>query len=125
MPWLRPLSFSTRTSIYAHLGRTLHSDEYIFGTALNAFLKSCAPLLWRGQAALAVADGRNSVRPEQLQYGTGGPSERENLYTRELLEQAFAGLEIIRLAEHDSEVDEGPRHSGISALIDLVARKPA
>ena len=27
--------------------------------------------------------------------------------------------------EHDSEVQEGPGHSGMSALIDLVARKPA
>jgi len=63
-------------------------------------------------------------RPEQLAYGTGGPKEPENLYTRALLEEAFADFEILRLEEHDSEVREGPGHAGLSALIDLVARRP-
>lgn len=64
-------------------------------------------------------------RPEQIEYATGGPRARENLYTRALLEEAFAGFEILRLSEHDSEIHEGPGHAGMSALIDLVARKPA
>lgn len=63
-------------------------------------------------------------RPEQIEYATGGPRARENLYTRALLEEAFAGFEILRLSEHDSEIHEGPGHAGMSALIDLVARKP-
>lgn len=63
--------------------------------------------------------------PRQLDYGTGGPRAVENLYTRSMLEDAFASLAIERLEEHDSEVDEGPGHSGMSALIDLVARKVA
>ena len=63
--------------------------------------------------------------PKQLQYGTGGPKQVENLYTEALLRESFASLEIIELREHDIEVQEGPGHSGMSALIDLVARKPA
>lgn len=63
--------------------------------------------------------------PRQLDYGTGGPRAVENLYTRPILEDAFASLAIERLEEHDSEIDEGPGHSGMSALIDLVARKVA
>lgn len=62
-------------------------------------------------------------RPKQLDYGTGGPSQVENLYTRELLEREFADMEILHLAEYDAEVNEGTRHKGMSALIDLVARK--
>ena len=31
-------------------------------------------------------------RPEQLNYKTGGPSQVDNLYTRDLLEEAFSGL---------------------------------
>lgn len=62
-------------------------------------------------------------RPKQLEYGTGGPSEVENLYTRELLEREFADMDILHLAEYDAELDEGARHKGVSALIDLVARK--
>lgn len=64
-------------------------------------------------------------RPEQIEYGTGGPPHPENLYTRAMLEEAFAGMEIVRLEEHDSPIHEGSGHSGMSALIDLVARKPA
>lgn len=62
-------------------------------------------------------------RPEQLAYGTGGPSQVENLYTEELLRESFADLEILHLASHDDAVDEGPGHRGMSALIDLVARR--
>jgi cyclopropane fatty-acyl-phospholipid synthase-like methyltransferase len=63
-------------------------------------------------------------RPEQLAYGTGGPSQIENLYTATLLEQAFGDMEILHLAEYDAAISEGARHQGMSALIDLVAKKP-
>lgn len=63
-------------------------------------------------------------RPEQIAYGTGGPGDVANLYTRDLLESAFSGFDILRLESHDNVIDEGPGHSGMSALIDLVARKP-
>ncbi|MHA3842425.1 SAM-dependent methyltransferase [Sphingomonas aestuarii] len=63
-------------------------------------------------------------RPEQLAYGTGGPPVAENMYTEAMLRQAFAGWEVEHLAIHDSVIEEGPGHSGMSALIDLVARRP-
>jgi SAM-dependent methyltransferase len=63
-------------------------------------------------------------RPEQLAYGTGGPSAVDNLYTEPMLRQAFAGLDIIELRSHDSVIHEGTGHDGMSALIDLVARRP-
>ena len=63
-------------------------------------------------------------RPEQIAYGTGGPRVAAQLYTAPLLRQAFAALEIVELREHDSEIDEGDGHAGMSALIDLVARRP-
>lgn len=62
--------------------------------------------------------------PKQLEYGTGGPSELENLYTPELLRGAFGDWDILALRAYDSVVSEGKRHSGMSALVDLVARKP-
>jgi cyclopropane fatty-acyl-phospholipid synthase-like methyltransferase len=189
------------------------SDEYVFGTAPNAFLVSQRGLLQPGQRALSVADGegRNGVwlarqgldvlsvdfspvaqakalklaaeagvtlrtecadlaawdwgaprfeivvaifiqfaspplreilfrrmkevlkpggllllegyRPEQLVYKTGGPSQVENLYTAPMLRQAFADMTILHLAEYDKDIGEGAGHKGMSALIDLVARK--
>ncbi|HZP78812.1 MAG TPA: class I SAM-dependent methyltransferase [Pseudolabrys sp.] len=186
---------------------------YLFGTAPNAFLKSNAHRLRRGQKALTIADGegRNGVwlaeqgldvlaldfspvaqekaralaaqrgvtlrveqadvtqwdwpqaefdvvaaiffqfatpeqrarifagikralkpggllllegyRPKQLEYKTGGPSDVARLYTRELLENAFAEFSSISVVEHDAVISEGAGHAGISALIDLVAVK--
>jgi len=62
--------------------------------------------------------------PKQLEYGTGGPSFVENLYTEELLRESFSDFEIVELRAFDREIDEGAGHSGMSALVDLVARKP-
>jgi SAM-dependent methyltransferase len=186
---------------------------YLFGTAPNAFLKSQAALLRKGDRALAIADGegRNGVfmaeqgldvlsldfspvaqekarklaaergvtlrveqadivnwdypaetydvvagiffqfaapaerdkifagikrtlkpggllliegyGPKQLDYKTGGPSKIENLYTREMLEAAFGGFASLEITEHDSVINEGAGHGGMSALVDLVGRK--
>lgn len=62
--------------------------------------------------------------PRQVDYGTGGPPLRENMYTLPLLEDAFDGFEIIEARDYDAEIDEGEGHSGLSGLIDFVARKP-
>lgn len=64
-------------------------------------------------------------RPEQLSYGTGGPSSADNMYTEAILREGFAGFEILHLLAHDDFISEGYKHHGMSALIDLVARKPA
>lgn len=61
--------------------------------------------------------------PRQLEYRTGGPSQIENLYTEAGLRESFSDMEILHLAEHDSLIHEGAGHDGMSALIDMVARK--
>lgn len=63
--------------------------------------------------------------PRQLEFRTGGPSAIENLYTEALLRDAFAGFEILALRAYEDELSEGAGHKGRSAVIDLVARKPA
>ena len=62
--------------------------------------------------------------PKQLEYGSGGPSAIENLYTEALLRQAFADFEILALDEYEDHLTEGTGHRGDSAVIDLVARRP-
>jgi SAM-dependent methyltransferase len=66
----------------------------------------------------------HGYRPEQVDYGTGGPPIRENMYTEALLADAFSELNIERLESYDAAIEEGTGHVGQSALIDLVARKP-
>jgi cyclopropane fatty-acyl-phospholipid synthase-like methyltransferase len=60
---------------------------------------------------------------KQLEYNTGGPRQLDHLYTRELLQQVFGDFTALDIREHDSVLEEGERHTGMSALIDLVGRK--
>ena len=203
----------TGNSEYERWQQRFSEPGYLFGTAPNAFLKSCAPLLHKGERALAIADGegRNGVflaeqgldvlsvdfspvaqdkarklakergvtlrveqadmtkwdwpeaafdvvaaiffqfalpaeraaifagikktlKPgglllmqgygrKQLEYKTGGPSDVTRLYTREMLEDAFGDFASLDIREHDSVIQEGAGHGGMSALIDLVGRK--
>jgi SAM-dependent methyltransferase len=61
----------------------------------------------------------------QIEYGTGGPPHVAHLYTREMLDQAFRDFEILVLEERADWLQEGTNPVGRSALVDLVARKPA
>lgn len=62
--------------------------------------------------------------PKQLEYGTGGPSAIENLYTVDMLRSAFTDWDIEELVEYEETIAEGTGHVGRSALIGMVARKP-
>jgi len=62
-------------------------------------------------------------RPEQLNYRTGGPPKAERMYTRAILQQGFGDMAALDISEHDSMISEGASHAGMSALIDMVARK--
>jgi hypothetical protein len=42
-----------------------------------------------------------------------------------MLREAFGDLEIIELASYDAVIREGAAHNGMSALIDLIARRQA
>jgi SAM-dependent methyltransferase len=62
--------------------------------------------------------------PKQVEFATGGPPNPANMYTADLLRGWFGDWDIVHLREHDSVISEGSHHHGMSALIDLVARKP-
>lgn len=62
--------------------------------------------------------------PRQLDYKTGGPPLLDHLYSADMLRQAFGALDILELREYESILDEGTQHSGRSALVGMVARKP-
>ena len=65
----------------------------------------------------------HGYRPEQVRYATGGPSDPSHLYDEQLLRDAFGDMEIDVLEAYDAELTEGAGHSGMSALIDLIATK--
>ena len=62
--------------------------------------------------------------PKQLEYKTGGPSLLEHLYTEKLLLEQFSPYaEVLEIESWEEDLSEGRRHSGMSALVGMVARK--
>jgi cyclopropane fatty-acyl-phospholipid synthase-like methyltransferase len=82
-----------------------------FFASLKAALKPGGLLLMQG------------YRPEQLKFRTGGPPNAERMYKRAILQEGFGEMAEVDIREHDSTISEGTAHVGMSALIDLVARK--
>jgi len=62
--------------------------------------------------------------PKQLEYKTGGPSLIEHLYTEELIRDLAQDFNILELHSYEKALSEGPRHTGMSAILGLVAQKP-
>ena len=63
--------------------------------------------------------------PKQLEYKTGGPSLIEHLYTEEMIRELSQGFEVLDLQCYEKELSEGARHTGMSALLGMVAKKSA
>lgn len=61
--------------------------------------------------------------PKQLEYKTGGPSLIEHLYTEEMIRKLSCDFEILDLQCYEKELSEGARHTGMSALLGMVAKK--
>jgi len=61
--------------------------------------------------------------PKQLEYGTGGPPNSDLMMTLADLRSEFAGLDIIHGVEVVRDVIEGTLHTGLGAVVQVVARK--
>jgi hypothetical protein len=61
--------------------------------------------------------------PKQLEYKTGGPSLIEHLYTEDMIRDLVKDFQILDLCCYEKELSEGARHTGMSALLGLVAQK--
>jgi SAM-dependent methyltransferase len=111
----------------------VHGWDYpksAFDVVIEIFTQFSSPAdrarKWSGMRRALKAGGLlilQGYTPKQLQYGTGGPKEIENLYTRAMLEAAFGGLHDVTIVEEEREMHEGTAHGGMSAVIGLTARK--
>ncbi len=62
--------------------------------------------------------------PDQIRYGTGGPKDVDLLPTLAELRHDLDGMEIAFAREGERMVQEGAGHHGMSAVVQIVARKP-
>jgi SAM-dependent methyltransferase len=62
--------------------------------------------------------------PAQEGRRSGGPKDPSLLWSRALVEQHFAGLEVLALLEGAVWLDEGPRHQGLAEVVRAVLRRP-
>lgn len=65
-----------------------------------------------------------AYRPEQLEFGTGGPPALELLISPEQLRAELSDLELQTLESTTRLISEGPYHQGMSAVVQAVGRKP-
>lgn len=61
--------------------------------------------------------------PDQLRHGTGGPKTVELLPTLAELRRELAGLGFVHAEERERVVHEGQGHQGLSAVVQVVARR--
>ena len=58
--------------------------------------------------------------PEQVELGTGGPPDKQHMYTKAMLANIFSEGTVLVNREYNDYISEGKGHHGESALIDFV-----
>ena len=108
-----------------------HYPDVAFEVVVEIFTQFSTPpereRKWAGMRRALKRGGLLIVQgytPKQLEYGTGGPKQIEQLYTREMLERAFGDFNDVEIIEQERELHEGAGHHGMSAVIELTGRKP-
>lgn len=66
-----------------------------------------------------------AYRPCQVDLGTGGGSDPATMTTLDELRDDLAGLEFEHGAEIERPILEGAYHTGVGAVVQVVARKPS
>ena len=129
----RALAAERRVNV-AFTQADVHAWDYpaaAFDVVVEIFTQFSSPAersrKWAGMRQTLKSGGLlilQGYTPKQLQYGTGGPKQIENLYTRAMLESAFLGFRQLDIVEEEREIHEGTAHGGMSAMIGLTGRKP-
>lgn len=103
-----------------------HSYDNVVAIFIQFAPPESWPMIFSGLKGALRSGGclfLHGYTPKQVDYGTGGPSNPAHLYTPEMLADAFADMDIHLNECYEAVLDEGPGHSGQSALIDFIAYK--
>ena len=102
--WPMPVAaFDVVVGIFFQFAAPKFRDQLF--ASMSAALKPGGLLLLQG------------YRPEQIGRTSGGPPFPDHMYTRSLLEAAFPDFHTVAISEYEAELNEGPGHVGMAALI--------
>ena len=65
-----------------------------------------------------------AYRPEQLDFKTGGPPVADLMMSLDDLAEELAGLELVHAKAVERVINEGSLHTGMGAVVQIVAIKP-
>lgn len=102
-----PGYFDVIAIIFLHLPRHLREKHFL---RLSNFLKKNGEIYILG------------FEKGQINYNSGGPKDLDMLYSVDELSNEFQGLNIIKNAAFEYEIDEGPKHQGTARLIEFIAK---
>ena len=130
----RALAAERNVSRIEFVRTDVHTWDYpqaAFDVVVEIFAQFSMPsersLKWAGMRRALKPSGLlilQGYTPKQLDYGTGGPKQLENLYTQAMLEKEFGDFRELTFTEEEREIHEGSAHGGMSAMIGLTGRKP-
>jgi SAM-dependent methyltransferase len=113
--WSWPVAeFDLVVSVFVHLLPSRRPQVHA------AYLGALKP------GGLVILEAFRPAHAEFQKAGTvGGPPSPERMFTAAMLRQDFAAAEIVLLEETETMLDEGGHHVGRSAVVRLIARRPA
>ncbi len=103
---IAPAAFDGIVSIFLHLPPPLR--KRIHESVVNGLRPGGAFIL-------------EAYTPRQLEFNTGGPSDRELLMELAVLQQELRGLEFTHAVETEREFSEGTTHKGRGAVVQIIA----
>ena len=107
---IEPSAWDAIVAIWMHLPRSLR--ERVYADAARGL---------RPGGAIVI----EAYRPEQLSFGTGGPREEAMLVRPDDLRGELGALSLVRFEAIERDVHEGTFHEGRSAVVRVLARRPA
>ncbi len=102
-----------------------HYDAVV-GIFLQFLPAAARPALWAQVHATLRPGGillLIGYTPKQRVYRTGGPADVDRLYDPDGLRDELAAFSLERFAALEYEMDEGAGHRGMSAVIEVIARR--
>lgn len=90
---------------------------------LSEYHQELVKLLKRGGLIILEGFSKNHLAHQEVNPHAGGPKNVDMLFSVEMIQTDFVGLEVLELEEKEVMLNEGPFHQGRSSVVRFVGRK--